>query len=161
MSCRDCFQPAREMPQPVPEPTFTSPRGTGWVVYTGGTHQRHLAMMRHTLSPGYDRVTFHDDGSIEYRKGPDDWEPPSPIEGYERDPKNPLFFRPLWKSCTWRMYGTEVMAACQCLQVLLLLVTQSSESRVAIAIQGITADWRDDLGVQNRCSRRLLLKGPV
>ena len=120
MSCSDCPQrpPEENVSQPVLEVTPAPKRGTGWVVYTGGTHERHLAMMRHTLPPDYDRVTIHDDGSIEYKRVPDDWEPPSPIEGYQRDPNNPLSFRPLWKSCQWRMYGTKVKETCQCIQVL-------------------------------------------
>jgi hypothetical protein len=120
MGCQDCpNQPANEQGEPVaPAPILPKDKPTmGWVVYTGGTPERHLAMMQHTLPEGYTRAKFLSDGSIEYEKGPDDWEPPSPIEGYERDAENQWLFRPLWKSCQLRMYGTVVKEACECIQV--------------------------------------------
>jgi hypothetical protein len=86
-------------------------------VYSGGSHEDHLAMMRFTLPPGHERVTFHDDGSIEYQKGPDDWEPPRPINGYVPDAENPWLFHPVWRPCRLRMHSTILHESCQCIDV--------------------------------------------
>jgi hypothetical protein len=120
--CKDCPQPVDKDEQG--EPTIPKILGqadkstVGWVLYTGGPPERHLAMMQHTLPDGYQYGRFLPDGSIQYEKGPDGWEPPSPIEGYERDAEDQWFFRPLWESCQLRMYGTVVKEACECIQVL-------------------------------------------
>jgi hypothetical protein len=110
--CNDCpNQPKTENgEQTIPD--IVAP-----IKHSGGPPEIHLAMMQHTLPPSYSRAHFLPDGSIQYTKGPDDWEPPSPIEGYERDAENPWFFRPLWKSCQLRMFGTEIKEACECIQV--------------------------------------------
>jgi hypothetical protein len=121
--CEGCPQP-RQFP-PVPE-TLSEvpgrslrPSGHGWVIFTGGPPEAPLAALAHVLPRDYGRATVHPDGSIEYTsKGPDDWEPPSPIDGYERDAANPMLFRPLWKSCRCRSFSVVVKENCQCLDVL-------------------------------------------
>jgi len=119
--CEGCSQPHQTPPSGgvAPEAIGRSRRGSGqgWVIFTGGPPEAHLAALAHVLPQGYDRVTVHHDGSIEYAKGLDDWEPPSPINGYERDAANPLLFRPLWKSCRWRRFSVRVTDNCQCLNV--------------------------------------------
>ena len=106
MACQDC-------------PDQSVPKGSvGWVVYTGGPPRLHLAMMQHTLPDDFHRAKFLPDGSIQYAKGPDEWEPPSPIEGYMRDELNDWLFHPLWKSCQLRLYGTFVKENCLCIEVL-------------------------------------------
>ena len=107
MSCKDC--PEEQLGLPA--------EGERWIVYTGGLPERHLAMMQHTLPDDYTKGKFLPDGSIQYEKGPDDWEPPSPVEGYECDAEDPWLFRPIWKSCQLRMYSTVVKEACECIQV--------------------------------------------
>jgi hypothetical protein len=107
MSCKDC----------PPEPIGLPEDGERWIVYGGGFPEHPLAMMQHTLPGDYTKGKFLSDGSLKYEKGPDDWEPPSPVEGYERDAKDPWLFRPLWKSCQLRMYSTVVKEACDCIQV--------------------------------------------
>lgn len=116
MTCEDC--PDENGESTTPEIVVPSKHTTGWIVYTGGSFKLHLAMMQHTLPPDYSRAHFLVDGCIRYEKGPDDWEPPSPIDGYKRDTENPWFFRPLWKSCRLRMFGTEIKEACECIQVI-------------------------------------------
>jgi len=93
--------------------------GRGWVTWTGGPPEAHLASLASVLPPEMAHVRIHPDGSIEYmEKRPDDWEPPSPIDGYERDAENPKLFRPLWKSCQYRYFSVSVTAACHCLDVI-------------------------------------------
>ena len=94
------------------------PSGQGWVVWTGGPPEAHLASLSFVLPPGMLHVRIHPDGSIEYEKGLDDWEPPSPIDGYERDAVNQRLYRPLWKSCQCRYFSVKVKEACQCLDVI-------------------------------------------
>jgi hypothetical protein len=106
MGCEDC-----------PEPTPPSPDTGryGWVLYTGGPPEIHLAMLRHVVPSDCDRITIRDDGSIEYKKEPGDWEPPRPIDGYKQ---NDQLFRPLWKSCRWRVYSLEVEPNCRCMDII-------------------------------------------
>ena len=93
--------------------------GQGWVVWTGGPPEAHLASLCFILPPGMLHVRIHPDGSIEYiGTGPDDWEPPSPIDGYERDAVNQRLYRPLWKSCQYRYFSVIVKEKCQCLEVI-------------------------------------------
>lgn len=101
-------------------PKFVKPDKprNGWVVYTGGPPETHLAMMQHTLPEDYTYGYFLPDGTIQYDKRLDDWEPPSLVEGYERDGQDSWSFHPLWKSCQFRMYSTEVKDKCRCIQVL-------------------------------------------
>ena len=89
-----------------------------WVVWSEGTFEQQLELIQHSLPEGYDRVTVHGDGSIRYEKGLGDWEPPSPIEGYERDSVDECLFRPLWDACRVRAFSTVVKESCQCVQVL-------------------------------------------
>jgi len=117
MTCKDCLQHPATISQPTAE-SGPRPNGPGWVVYSGGSHENHLAMMRFTLPPGYGRVTFHDDGSIEYQRGPDDWEPPRPIDGYVLDGENSWLFRPVWTPCALRMHSTVLHESCQCIDVI-------------------------------------------
>lgn len=49
---------------------------------------------------GFGRARVQPDGSIMYPKR--GWEPPPPIEGYERDPGNKWKFLPLWPLCGFR-----------------------------------------------------------
>jgi hypothetical protein len=89
-----------------------------WGIYTGGTPEMHFSTLALTIPKDFSRVTVDQDGCIEYKKGQDGWEPPRPIDGYERDPENKWFFRPTWESCQWRHYGVAVLAKCQCLDVI-------------------------------------------
>lgn len=107
MACKDCSDEQLVLPR----------EGERWVVFTGGEPEQHLAMMQYTLPEDYTRGKFLPDGSIQYEKGLDDWEPPSPVEGYKRDTEDPWLFRPLWKSCQLRMYSTVVKESCRCIQV--------------------------------------------
>ncbi len=120
--CQDCpEQPIESGPARPEKPAI------GWVIYTGGPPENHLAMMQHTLPSDFKRAHFLSNGSIQYEKGPDDWEPPSPIEGYERDVENDWLFHPLWESCQHRMYGTEIKEACECIQVLTMCTYPDTE----------------------------------
>lgn len=48
----------------------------------------------------FGRARIAPDGSISYpKKG---FEPPPPVEGYERDKGNPWHFKPLWPDCKHR-----------------------------------------------------------
>lgn len=54
----------------------------------------------------FGKPKISDDWSvIEYIKRPKDWEPPPPIEGYERDPSNGWRFTRLWPECKDRKQG--------------------------------------------------------
>jgi len=125
MACKDCPE---QTPSGIPD--VIAPEGLasiGWVVYTGGPPELHLAMMQHTLPADYQKGQFLPDGSIQYEKRPDDWEPPGPIEGYERDTEDAWLFRPLWKSCRMRLYSTVVKEACECIQVVAICSDPESE----------------------------------
>lgn len=114
------------MPTGLPECTSNEPLintpevrySEAFVIYAGGSHEEHLASMLAAIPKGFDRVAITPDGLIEYEKGLDDWEPPSPIDGYLRDSKNQWLFRPLWESCRWRQYGVAIKSKCQCLDVI-------------------------------------------
>jgi hypothetical protein len=120
--CTDCpNQPGQDEKGEPTIPDVIMPEkmpNVGWVIYTGGPPERHLSMMQHTLPKDYTRGRFLPDGSLQYENGPDGWEPPSPVEGYERDAEDAWLFRPLWKSCQLRMYGTVIKESCECIQVL-------------------------------------------
>ena len=119
MACKDCPEQVEQPGSPKPEtPKWPVTRGSqGWVVYTGGPPEAHLAALKHVIPDDYERVTVHPDGSIEYEKGPDDWEPPSPIDGFIQDKDNPLLFYPQWKTCKWRMFSIRISSSCNCLDV--------------------------------------------
>ena len=113
MTCKDCPEPAeRPAVDPPPKRPVTS---QGWVVYTGGPEKIHLASLTHVIPDIYDRVTVDADGLIVYANRPDDWEPPSPIDGYTQDGR---VFTPQWKSCIWRAYSVLVKPVCNCLDVI-------------------------------------------
>jgi hypothetical protein len=118
-----------------------------WGVYLGGTPEDHLVSVIFVIPEGFDRIIAHPDGSLEYtKKGLDGFEPPSPINGYERDTKNPWLFRPLWESCVMRHYGIVVKEKCQCIDV--------------IAKCSVNAHWvryEDCL----KCEARLPIKSPM
>ena len=116
MTCKDCPEPVeRPTPDPPPKRPVTS---QGWVVYTGGPEKIHLASLTHVIPDNYDRVIVSDSGTIIYKNKPDDWEPPSPIDGFIQEAGNPLIFYPLWKSCIWRAYSVLVKPGCNCLDVI-------------------------------------------
>ena len=53
-----------------------------------------------TVQKSFARGRFMPDGSLVYpKKG---FEPPPPVEGYERDPGNAWRFLPLWPACQTR-----------------------------------------------------------
>jgi len=62
-----------------------------------------------------------DGGLIIAKKG---WEPPPPIEGYDRDPNNPWRFTPAWAPCDMRQRiivikscgATGIKMVCKCPQ---------------------------------------------
>jgi len=88
-----------------------------WGVHLGGGPEDHLVSVILTIPKGFDRVFAHPDGSLEYKKL-DGFEPPSPLDGYRRDSKNPLLFKPLWMSCAMRYYGVVVKEKCKCIDVI-------------------------------------------
>ncbi len=67
----------------------------------------------------FKRPIFGSDGSIEYPKGEDDWEPPRDINGYLRDPDNKWRFVPLWPSCSLRVQMAVLKANCGCIDVIM------------------------------------------
>jgi hypothetical protein len=87
-------------------------------LYVGGTPEEHLCTIFLTIPKEYTRVDMTHSGDILYKKGPDDWEPPGPIDGYECDGENQWLFHPLWKSCKWRHYGVAIKQKCQCIDVI-------------------------------------------
>jgi hypothetical protein len=89
-----------------------------WGVDQGAFAEGHLVQIALTIPEGSKVLGSHVDGTIEYEKGPDDFEPPSPIDGFKRDPENKWLFRPLWESCSWRHYTTMLKTKCQCIDVL-------------------------------------------
>lgn len=53
------------------------------------------------MQTSFSRARMLSDGSIVYpKKG---FEPPPPIEGYERDPGDPWHFKPIWPDCKARI----------------------------------------------------------
>lgn len=118
--CKGCSGSPSHAPEPLSENIGRSVRGSGqgWIVFTGGPPEAHLGALRHIVPKDFDRVVIHPDGVIEYtKKGLDDWEPPSPIDGYDCDVVNPGLFRPLWKSCQCRSFSV-IVKRCQCLDVI-------------------------------------------
>ena len=126
--CENCPGPPEGAPQPpqaVPvdvtrinspvEPESLYP--LRWLFYNGGPPEAIFIRLSHVIPAEYDRVTVNVDGSLEYKSGLDGWEPPSPIDGYERAPENPLLFRPRWKSCQHRLFSVAVKPQCQCVAV--------------------------------------------
>jgi hypothetical protein len=63
------------------------------------------------------RPVFHTDGSIEYPKGPKDWEPPQNIDGWVRD-TNKWKFLPLFLPCQLRHQSAFLKASCGCVNVI-------------------------------------------
>lgn len=88
-----------------------------WGVYIGGPPETQLVGNVMLFPEELSELLMHPDGSIEYKKGADDFEPPALINGYERDPENQWLFRPLWESCTWRYYKIAYKKACRCIDL--------------------------------------------
>ena len=89
-----------------------------WGVYIDGPPETHLignVMLFPEELPG---LQMHPDGSIEYKKDPEAFEPPSPINGYERASENQWLFRPLWESCMWRHYKVAYKKKCRCIDLI-------------------------------------------
>ena len=84
----------------------------------GGSAESHLINIILLMPEGFNRIRVHPDGSLEYKKDSTAFEPPSPINGYERDPENQWFFKPLWESCTWRQYKIAYKKKCQCIDII-------------------------------------------
>jgi len=68
----------------------------------------------------FGRARIMSDGSVIYpKKG---WEPPPPLEGYDRDPGNAWRFLPLWPACKHRSQiigvkpcgALRIVARCMC-----------------------------------------------
>ncbi len=89
-----------------------------WVIYTGGPPEAHLFGINDILPPEANRVSIDREGRLEYEKGPDDFEPPGPIDGFCRDKKNDHFFLPVWKSCVWRHFSISFKLNCRCIDIL-------------------------------------------
>ncbi len=89
-----------------------------WAIYTGGPPEAHLFGINQIIPERAEHIEVNLDGSIEYKKGLSDFEPPSPIDGYQRDKENDHLFLPQWKSCVWRHYGILFKTSCQCIDVL-------------------------------------------
>ncbi len=120
--CNDCPNQSEtvESEPGIPAADIPKKPAKGLVIYTGGLPEHHLSMMQHTLPPDYTYGRFLPDGSILYDQRLGDWEPPSLVEGYERDGQDSWSFHPLWESCKLRMYGTEIKENCKCIQVISL-----------------------------------------
>lgn len=123
--CQDC-PPIEQQPPEIPElvqpdvKTYPEPEiDLTWVFHTGGPPHAQLLVMVTTLPPDYARIQVYNNGDLEYKKtGPDDFEPPSPIDGYVCDQENQWLFHPLWKSCQNRLFSIVVKPQCQCVEVL-------------------------------------------
>lgn len=89
-----------------------------WGVYIGGPPETHLIGNVMLFPKELSELLMHSDGSIEYKKGSTAFEPPSPIEGYERDSENQWLFKPLWESCTWRHYKVAYKKKCRCIDLI-------------------------------------------
>jgi hypothetical protein len=104
--------PPEPEPEPAPAPApIAAPRPD-------------LAAIANTLPPTdpkpeqtFRRPIFNADGSIEYPKADDDWEPPANINGYIRDPQNEWRFLPLWPICTLRVQSAFLKANCGCIDL--------------------------------------------
>ena len=86
-----------------------------WIIYTGGPPEAHLGSLR-LITP--DNIKVGSDGTLEYEKKPGGFEPPSVIDGYERDSNNQWIFKPLWKSCSMRHFNVSLKSSCQCIDVI-------------------------------------------
>jgi hypothetical protein len=89
-----------------------------WAVPMSQYTDDHLSYIGMTVPEGFEFVRTNGDGCIFYEKEPGGFEPPGPIDGFECDPENQWFFRPLWESCSWRHYTTIAKTKCQCIDVL-------------------------------------------
>ena len=89
-----------------------------WVIYTGGPPEAHLFGINDILPPEANRISIDREGHLEYKKGPDDFEPPSPIDGFCRDKENDHLFLPMWKSCVWRHFSILFKLNCQCIDII-------------------------------------------
>lgn len=120
--CEGCPEPRQTTSNGVVAPEAPGrplrASGQGWITWTGGPPEAHLAALSFLLPRDLLHIRIHPDGSIEYDKGLNDWEPPSPIDGYECDAVNQRLFRPLWKSCQCRYFSVKVKENCQCLEVI-------------------------------------------
>jgi hypothetical protein len=80
-----------------------------------------LVRLLDTLPPhkeGRDRpLHFEPDGTIVYER--EEGEPPRDINGYQRDPDNPLRFTPLWPDCRLRHPTAVRFANCGCIDVIM------------------------------------------
>jgi hypothetical protein len=59
------------------------------------------------------------DGTIVYEPGGDWFEPPMDINGYQRDPVDPLRFIPLWKPCLLRFTFAVRFPRCGCVNLIM------------------------------------------
>ncbi len=89
-----------------------------WVIYTGGPPEAHLFGINRIIPKAAKHIKVNSDGSIEYEKGPDDFEPPGPIDGFQRAKRDDHLFLPQWGSCVWRHFGVSFKTSCQCINVL-------------------------------------------
>lgn len=89
-----------------------------WVIYMGGPPEVHLFAINSILPPEADRISIDHEGHLEYKKGPGDFESPSPIDGFCRDEENDHLFLPLWESCVWRHYNIAFKLNCQCINII-------------------------------------------
>ncbi len=160
MPCQDCpeepIEPIENEPG-IPDVVLPAKKPSrGWVIYTGGPPEAHLSAMQHTLPADYKRARFLPDGSIQYEKGPDDWEPPSPIEGYECDAEDDRLFRPLWESCQRRLYSAGVKEGCKCIQIRTICSRLETESSEQVNIDFATCHeckWREPIPVRLSVAR--------
>jgi len=63
------------------------------------------------------KISIEVDGAVVYEKGPDDWEPPRDIVGYQRDPNNPWRFVPLWLPCKHQKMKILHGGGCGCIRI--------------------------------------------
>ncbi len=88
-----------------------------WAAQLGQYAEDQLSQIGTTF-PVDVQICVSNTGDIKYEKGPDGFEPPGPINGYERDEEDPWLFHPIWESCTYRHYTSLFKTKCQCVDVL-------------------------------------------
>ena len=110
-------------PQPAPRPGKTvpepSPPPSGPVLPPTSSRLAELGQTLPPAAPTDRPVHFEPDGSIVYEPVEGQWEPPRDINGYQRDPNNPLRFIPLWPQCQLRHQLAVRYPNCGCINVVM------------------------------------------
>lgn len=77
------------------------------------------------INMGFGRARVQADGSILYPKR--GWEPPPPMEGFERNPTNPWHFLPKWPECQSRQQVL-MQKPCGAIDVKMICKNQEAEA---------------------------------